>query len=235
MNDTIKTIHDLHTTHGSFMDREIPAEDLDTILKASVRAASASNMQSYSIVVVTDRDMMKELCGYQASVLLLYCIDTNRMASLAKHLGYNFAMDPSWQLTTGAVDVVLAAQTAAIAARSLEISSLFTNGIHRGDPERVFTLLNLPEKNCLPIVALLLGYEENAPEKPKERLSGTGIIHKEKYQQCSDEELDEIIGECNTWDENYFESFLASRVSKTFNPENPLFLRMAVSIGLVFR
>ena len=37
-----------------------------------MRAANASNMQCYSIVVVRDRQMMQKLCGYRGSRLLLY-------------------------------------------------------------------------------------------------------------------------------------------------------------------
>ncbi len=43
-NPTLATIHDLHTTHGDFADRPIPEAELQTVLEASVRASSASNM-----------------------------------------------------------------------------------------------------------------------------------------------------------------------------------------------
>ena len=55
MNETLNTIHELRTIHGNFTEQEISAQDLKTILAASVRAANASNRQSYSIIVVEDR------------------------------------------------------------------------------------------------------------------------------------------------------------------------------------
>jgi nitroreductase len=194
-NPTLDTIHDLHTTHGDFDDRSLPVSDLQTVLEASVRAGSASNMQNYSIVVVQDREVMKSLCGYQASVLLLYCIDTNRMAGLARHLGCRFSTDPALMLTTFAVDTIMAAQTAAIAARSLGIDSLFTNGIHRGDPERAFSALELPERDCLPLIALLLGYARQNHRKRKGRLSGPGIIHYDRYHRPTEAECDILVAE----------------------------------------
>ena len=195
VNETLRTIHELRTTHGNFLDKPLPDADLQTVLDASVRAGNASNMQSYSIVVVTDRGVMKTVCGYQASALLLYCIDTNRMADLARHLGCRFAQDPAWLATTGAVDTVMAAQTAVIAARSLGIDSLFTNGIHRGDPERVFAALDLPERNCLPLIALLLGYPDKPVARRKGRLNGPGIVHHGRYHRLSAAECDAVVAE----------------------------------------
>ena len=46
---------DAHGTRVFGQESGLPGQELQTILKASVRAANASNMQSYSIVVVKDR------------------------------------------------------------------------------------------------------------------------------------------------------------------------------------
>lgn len=191
-NTTLTTIHDLHTTHGGFDDRPLPSADLDAVLTASVRAASASNLQTYSIVVVEDRALMKEVCGYQAAVLLVYCVDATRLADLARHLGHGeaYGVDPAWLATTGAVDAVMAMQTAVIAARALGIDSLVTNGLHRGDPERVYRLLDLPDRQCLPLIALLLGYDRQPAKVRKGRWCGPGLIHHERYHRCTPQELE---------------------------------------------
>jgi len=76
-NETIKTLRSLRTIHGNFLDKPVPEPALQTILRASVRAANSSNIQSYSIVVVKDRKKMKEICTYQGSCMLLYCVDYN--------------------------------------------------------------------------------------------------------------------------------------------------------------
>ncbi len=86
-NETLKTIRSLRTIHGNFLDKPLPEPVLQTILKASVRAANASNMQSYSIVVVKDRAKMKEVCTYQGSCMLLYCVDFSRLKASAENLG----------------------------------------------------------------------------------------------------------------------------------------------------
>ena len=159
-NDTLKTIRSLRTIHGNFMDQPLPEPALQTILQASVRAAGASNNQSYAIIVVKDRKMMNDLCGYQGACLLLYCADYNRMKASAAALGYDYQPGTIVDFVTATINTTLAAQTAVIAARSLGVDSLLTNGIHRGDMERVWNLLDLPPTHCFPIIALVLGYAD---------------------------------------------------------------------------
>jgi nitroreductase len=191
-NETIKTIRSLRTIHGNFLDKPLPEPALQTILQASVRAANASNMQSYSIVVVKDRKKMKEACTYQGSCMLLYCVDFNRLKASAEQLGYSYFPDNMTAFVTASINAALAVQTAAIAARSLGIDSLITNGIHRGDMERVWRLLDLPTNHCFPLIALVLGYPTVEPAHPKGRLDGPGVIHQEKYHRLTKEEVEEI-------------------------------------------
>ena len=193
MNPTLDTLQRLHSTHGNFTEKQIPSEDIETILQTATRAANASNRQSYSIVVVDDADMMKQLTGYQGSHLLLFCVDFNRLAATAKHLGHEYMLRGITPFLTGAVDTSLAAQTAAVAATSLGINTLFTNGIHRGELRRVYDLLNLPKKNCFPLIALVLGYADQAPTAQRGRLTGPGIIHHGTYQPASSADHEAII------------------------------------------
>lgn len=193
MNETLETLHSLRSIHGDFSDREISDEDLQAILNASVRAANASARQSYSIVVVEDRDVMKQLCGYAGSKLLLFCVDYNRLTATAEHLGHTYTEGGTVAFVTGSTDTILAAQTAAIAAKSLGVDSLFTNGVHRGDMNRVFKLLDLPEKLCFPLIALILGYPSKEPAYQKGRWVGSGVIHYGTYHPITAEELDALI------------------------------------------
>jgi len=163
-NQTLKVIHSLRTIHGDFSDKQVADADVQTILGASIRAASASNTQSYSIIVVRDAEKMQKLTGYRGSCLLLYSVDHNRTTATAKHLGYDVYEDNLSAFITSAMNTMLAAQTAVIAARSLGIDSLLTNGIHRGDMERVWTILDLPQTSCFPLIALILGIR--APSRP---------------------------------------------------------------------
>ena len=192
-NETLKTIRSLRTIHGNFQNKPLPESALETILQASVRAANASNMQSYSIVVVKDRQKMKEVCTYQGSCMLLYCVDFNRLKAGAKQLGHSYFPDNMEEFVTASINAALAVQTAAIAARSLGIDYLITNGIHRGDMERVWKLLDLPTTHCFPLIAMVLGYPTAEPAYQKGRLDGPGVIHHEKYHQLTGDEVEEMV------------------------------------------
>jgi nitroreductase len=192
-NETIKTIRSLHSTHGNFLDKPLPEKELETVLQSSLRAANASNNQSYSIVVIKNRQMMKSVCGYQGGCLLLYCADYTRLKVCAETMGYNYDPGTMEGFVTASTNATIAAQTAVIAARSLGIDSLLTNGIHRGDMERLWKLLDLPQTHCFPIIALVLGYAAPETAPLKGRLDGPGVIHSEKYHTLAKEEVGEII------------------------------------------
>ena len=201
-NETLKTIQDLHTTHGSFKDEVIPREDIESIINASVRASNASARQSYSVIVVEDRKKQEELTGYVGSATLIYCVDYTRITDMAEHLNCTFENDPVHAFVTGSTDTILAAQTAVIAARSLGIDSLLTNGIHRGKINRVYELLDLPQRSCFPLVALVIGYADEPHGKAKGRLDGPGIVHWEKYHRTTAEERDNIVARYDSEEEN---------------------------------
>ncbi len=192
-NDTIKTIHSLRSIHGNFVNKPIPEAALETIIQASLRTANASNNQSYSIIVIKDRAAMRNVCGYQGGCLLLYCADYTRMMVCAEALGYSYDPNSMQDFVTAGTNTALAAQTAVIAARSLGIDSLLTNGIHRGDMERLWKLLDLPQTHCIPIIALVLGYPTQEPDHLKGRLDGPGVIHSEKYHALTKEEVEQVI------------------------------------------
>jgi nitroreductase len=217
MNDTLKTIHSLRSAHG-YSSQEIRDEDLKFILDACVCAANASARQSYSIVVVEDRNLMKKLSGFAGSKALVFCVDYNRIIDAAEHLGHQYSVDGVIPFVTGSTDTILAAQTATIAAKSLGIDSLFTNGIHRGDMTRVYELLGLPEKYCFPLIMLVLGYPQEEPSYLKGRLSGLGVVHYGKYHRAAADELEVLVqqyddpekhlGLNNTWKQKGFAHYL---------------------------
>ncbi len=198
MNETLKTIHSLRSIHAAsdscFSSKEVTREDLETILDACLRAASAGNSQSYSIIVVEDRAVIKEVLRQDGSKALLFCVDYNRLVETAKHLNRSYLVEDIIAFIAGSTNTILAAQTAAIAAKSLGIDSLFTNSVHRGDVARIYKQFELPEKYCFPLISLILGYPAKEPEHLKGRVK-KGVIHYGKYHKSTEEELEEIVQE----------------------------------------
>jgi FMN reductase [NAD(P)H] len=195
MNETLQTIQSLRTTHGDFSQKEISESDLNQILEATVCTANASARQSYSIIVLDDRAKMKELFGYQGSRALIFCVDFNRIMATAGRLNQEFDNGDIFGFITGSTDTALAAQTAVVSAKSLGIDSMITNGLHRNDINKVYNLLNLPEKSCFPLITVVLGYPIKEPVYQKGRLSVKHVVHYGTYKTPSDDQLDEIIAE----------------------------------------
>jgi nitroreductase len=204
MNETIKIIENLKTIR-TFSDRDISKEHLSVILKSCVNAATASARQTYSIIVVNDKEVMKEI-GYVGNIMLIFCVDFNRVIDTAEYLGFQYKHGiPIMDFITGSTDTILAAQTAAIAAKSLGIDSFFSNCVHRGNINRIYNLLKLPDKYCFPLTALILGYSDEKKSKltKKGRLSGPGIIHFNKYQSLDNQGLENIVLEYDSQDKHF--------------------------------
>jgi FMN reductase [NAD(P)H] len=193
MNETLKTIHRLKSIRN-FSDKEITPDDLKIILDACVRAATASARQSYSIIVVSDKELMRKHLRYIGSKALIFCVDFNRLIDIADHLNHKYEVDDFVNFITGSTDTILAAQTAAIAAKSLGIDALFTNSVHRTDIKEFYQAFNIPQKHCFPLITLVLGFSSQSSQSPRGRLNESGVIHYEKYKKLTNEDINKIIG-----------------------------------------
>ena len=190
-NDIIKTIHGLRSIR-SFSDKEISAKDLETILHSSVCAANSGGRQNYSIIVIDDKELLKQLF-YGANKGLLFCLDFNRVVDVAKHTGNDFDVFDLRAFINGCIDTMLVCQTAIIASKSLGIDSLVTNSVHRAPFDEVYKTFNLPEKYCFPVIAVCLGYPEIEPTFKRGRIKGPGVIHYGQYERMDNKEMDELV------------------------------------------
>lgn len=195
MNETLKTIHTLRTIHGNFSEQDISQLNLDLICEAILHTSNASARQSYSILLLKDRVQMKDLFGYQGSRALIFCVDFTRLSIAAKHQNLSFDGDDIISFITGTTDTILAAQTAIIAAKSLGIDSLITNGLHRNNLDKVYRSLHLPETSCFPLITVVLGYPTEEPSYQKGRLGAEFIFHEDVYHELSPEMLDKMVAE----------------------------------------
>jgi nitroreductase len=193
MNETLKTIYELNSTHGNFSSRDIMEEELKTIIDACVRASNASARQSYSIIVVDDKSDMKNYLEYVGSRALIFCADFTRLVDTAEYLDHSYQYGGITDFITACTDTALAAQTAVISAKSLGIDYLLTNSVHRRDMNGFYQKFNLPEKLCFPVIALILGYSKNEEQTPRGRLNGAGVVHYGEYNRLQQKELGEIV------------------------------------------
>ena len=79
--------------------------------------------------------------------------------------------------------------------KSLNIDTLITNDVYTNTKnlDKIYELLNLPEKYCFPLVMVGFGYPKEEPSYIKGRLKEPGVIHRGKYNKYSKETLSEIV------------------------------------------
>ncbi len=183
-----------HASVRHYRPDPVPDSLLERIVAAAQRAPTSSNLQTYSVIVVTDagrRERLAELCGDQrhireAPVFLAWCADRARLDHVCALRGYTQVTDYLEDFLVAALDAVLAAQNAVLAAESLGLGTCYIGGI-RNRPLEVIELLALP-RLVFPVVGMTLGWPSRPP-RTRPRLPLEAILHRERYNPDQDAAL----------------------------------------------
>jgi nitroreductase len=169
-----------------FAERPIDDAHVEAILRAAFRAPTSSNIQSYSVVVVRDRAVLKQLqpiTGGQphvavAPLFLAFCVDLTRIEAAMRLNGHNFD-DNNFEVgLVSAVDAALVGMSAYLAADSLGIKGVMIGAV-RNDAAATARILNLPRRvYCL--FGMCLGWPAEAPPQ-KPRMPYAAMVHYEQY------------------------------------------------------
>jgi nitroreductase len=189
-----------HKTIRKYTGDPIPVKILDNILEAGTRASTTGNMQVYSIVVTTENGIKEELapCHFnqpmvkEAPVVLTFCADFNRFNKWCKLRKAEPGYDNFLSFMTAAIDALLVAQNVCIAAEDagLGICYLGTTTYMAG---KIIEVLQLP-RGVVPVTTVTLGYPDEDPDLT-DRLPLSAVIHREKYTDYSDNDINELYHE----------------------------------------
>jgi nitroreductase len=191
LNETCETIIG-HRSCRSYLDREVPREMLDLLVAAAQSAPSSCNMQSWSVVAITDpavKSRIGSISGQghveHAPLLLCFLADLARLQQVAVDNGISHdALDYLEMLLVAVIDASLAAQNLATAAASLGLGTCYIGSIRNELPE-MCDLLGLPDK-VAPLFALTVGYPDPAsPAEIKPRLAPSSVLHMERYDKSA--------------------------------------------------
>lgn len=194
-NDTLSVLGKLRTIHWTFNGKIVPDETIQAIISYGMRAANATNLANYSVVVVDGQENIRQLVVNSGPArCLVFCLDFTRIIQEAAALGYAYTPDVSWYgFMAYLYDVYAVVQTSVIAARSMGIDSLVTNGLYRVGIDKVKDLLHLPGKYCLPVMAVLLGYSDKPQEAVTDRLPAKYVAHFGEYHPLDNRAITETI------------------------------------------
>jgi nitroreductase len=179
---------------------------LDEILASASRAGTTGNMQVYSIVVSRDQEVKDALLPLhfgqkmiaEAPVVLTFCADFNRFNKWCNQRNAEPGYDNFLSFVTASIDALLAAQNAVIAAEEHGLGTCYL-GTTTYMAGKIIEVLNLP-KGVVPITTVVLGYADENPGLT-DRLPMRAIVHHEKYQDYSDDDINRLYAEKENMDE----------------------------------
>ncbi|KYC53783.1 MAG: nitroreductase A [Candidatus Methanofastidiosum methylothiophilum] len=151
-----------------FIDKKIPDDLIEKILRAGMNAPSAGNQQPWHFIVIDDKKILEEVpkvslyapMAKEASVAIVVCGDVK----LEKYPGF-------W-----VQDCSAATENMLLAAHSLGIGAVWS-GIYPLE-DRVSgyrSLLGIPD-NVIPLSIIIMGYPQEIP-KPADRFKSERIRH----------------------------------------------------------
>lgn len=192
-----------HRSIRKYKSDPISEEVLARILSAGSRASSSGNMQPYSIIVTTDESIKEELLPHHfgqsmvmdAPVLLTFCADFHRMRMWLEQNNAPENFDNFMSYMIGAIDATLASQNVALAAEAEGLGICYM-GTTLASSKEISQVLNLP-KQVVPVIGFSLGHPDEEPIL-RDRLPMNGIIHCEKYQDYTSEQIQNIYKEKET-------------------------------------
>lgn len=194
-----KTIQQLlsHRTYRHFDEKyQLNEEELQLILDAARQAPSWMNGQMYSIIVIRDPKIRKQLVEWnpgnpqmeKSSVFLLFLVDLHRTAKVAEHYHSDYKINQGLDsLITAVTDTALALENAVVAVEALGLGSSVVGSIRKNIKE-IGEILRLPE-GVFPLAGLAIG-KPVVEMKVKPRLPEKTVVHFDTYQEYDYQEIE---------------------------------------------
>ena len=186
INQTVQTIL-RHRSCRNYKRDEIPDNILRILLACAQSAPTKSNLQQYSILVLSDPELRSKVCrlvpsmGWlaDAPTILVFLGDVQRIRQIMKRKGYKYKNNNADTFLNASVDAALAMQALITAAESLNLGTCPISYV-RNRIEELSDLLKLPD-GVFPICGLALGYRADSGVTAI-RLPQDIVVHYNFYQ-----------------------------------------------------
>ena len=187
-NDAIALLLNHRSIRGYRSD-PLPEGTLETLIAAAQSAATSSNLQTWSVVAVTDPAKKAAIAKIasnqkhieQCPLFLAWVADISRNQRLGAEEGVELEVMPYLEtFLVAAIDAALAAQNAVTAAESLGLSTVYI-GAMRNNVQEVGQILGLPQ-GAMGVFGLCIGYAApGAANEVKPRLPQDAILYHDTY------------------------------------------------------
>jgi nitroreductase len=183
-----------HRSIRGYRPDALPLGTLQTLVAAAQSAATSSNLQTWSVIAVTDPERKAALANVAANqkhieqcpLFLVWVADIFRNQRLGVEEGVTLEVMPYQEaFLVAAIDAALAAQNATVAAESLGLSCVYIGAL-RNNPLEVARIVGLPS-GAFGVFGMCVGYASaTAASEVKPRLPQDVVLHREVYD-TSDE------------------------------------------------
>ncbi len=204
-NETIAALLS-HRSVRKYLPTALPDNTLTTLAAAAQSAATSSNLQTWSLVAVTDPARKIRLADVAAKqkhitecpLFLVWIADLSRLRRVGEQTQQQLAaINYLEMLLVATIDAALAAQNAVVAAESLGLSTVYIGAI-RNDTQRVAAELNLPA-GAVAVFGLCVGYADHSlPAEVKPRLPQSVVVHREQYDATGESARVDIYDQAMT-------------------------------------
>lgn len=172
MWDFFETVRHRHSIRKYRDDMPVEQEKLHAIIEMACAAPSAGDLQSYRIVVITDKEQRQQLGEIadnqefiaEAPIALLFCSEPNRAGKKYGERGEKlYALQ----------DATIAASYAQLAVVAAGLGSTWVGYFDDARLKQTFSL----EPGLEPVAILSIGYPAELPEESPRRPIGEVVTH----------------------------------------------------------
>lgn len=184
-------------TIRKYSDKEVSESLLNRLLAEAERTPTMGNLQLYSIVVTRSEEGKKALAPAhfnqpmvtEAPVVLTVCADFRRTTRWAECRQATPGYDNFLSFMNAATDALLFTQSFCNLAEAEGLGTCFL-GTTVYMPQTIIDVLQLPPL-VMPVATITLGWPDENPAAT-DRLPLGAIVHGEKYEDYTDERIDEF-------------------------------------------
>jgi nitroreductase len=176
-----------HRSIRKFKSKQVEPEKLDLILRAGTRAATAGNLQHYSLIVVDDDEKKRALeddPAFESATMIVAVVDTYRLKRWFELNEAPFYFNQACNLLIGFWDAIVALQNVVIAAESLGLGTVYLGEVLSKDLGQI---LGTPEY-VFPAGLVVIGCPDETPDL-RPRLPLEAVVHRNGYHVPSDDEI----------------------------------------------
>lgn len=186
-------------SHRTYTDKEVSIAQIEQLLEAAAHAPTTGNMQLYSVVISTDKDVREALAplhfnqpATKAPVFLTFCADHNRFEKWCRQRDAVPGFENLQSLMSAVFDATVFAQQFCTLAELHGLGTCYL-GTTTYNADKIARALDLPDR-VIPLLTVTVGWPADQGEDVG-RLPLQAVVHHQKYHDYSAQDIDRLYAE----------------------------------------